>query len=864
MFIFNAWKNLFLMLLLFVTFLWFYDSASAQVRNDCANGEMAQGMIQNDSDVILPLVVCHNFADHMENGPSKDMVEIDAIWGVNPEDNTVRPYKIGDTSGRMRIWKSPDTPRNFLILSGNSLCKPWDACGWKASDHNGWPQADQQPTYKLLLQNVSHSYVVYRDVKPNQNPQDYYEDCNDLDFNGVSFFDGDTCKGQYRGYDYSVSALAETNFTPDSLYVGSGWSGLLADGQGHYLCATQSLWNFDANYFPGTNLQLQGRVKAIDIFHDDTCGGRDKNKDGALDSQSPAPPPLPDPNEGVPPAHAGSSGESVVFYSLPNFEERVRGYRQGNWEIEQRTYLSFELPEGWSVIFHSADGRNRCFDQSVGNLSDHEDWSTAIVWIEASDFGLCSPAQPPPTTCGTPPTPTLIAPQDGSISTSGPDSFTWDDSEFNHFFFELATDLSFSSPIYTDFNQRSPITLYDVYQDGQTYYWRLRSENSCGNSSEWSTRSFRVEKPVNCGVNGLPTLISPQNNAEVAEIPRIYWTSVGSQYYQYQVTQDPQFGHFELSIDTTRLEGNTDSQGLEYGKTYYWRVRGKNLDNGCHVEGEWSEIFSFTTLPLCPIPPAPPEKPADFDNSGKVDRTDYNMLVANFGFHGCPGEIPPDIDVDGDVDIFDFNRLLMSIDNEKPETPLGLNVTGTSDTSITISWTDVEGELSYNVYKWDNQSSFLYHSSVASNTTSFTESSLPCGGEFGHFYQITAFNQAGESERTGWVEGKTQACSILIPNKPVDLRQTGATESSVSMEWNRVEYAEGYHIYKYNGNSYVHFASVTADTTAFTDSSVSCSSYGDYAILAHNQSGESALSDPIRATTHACPLRQIFLPLVCR
>ena len=49
---------------------------------------------------------------------------------------------------------------------------------------------------------------------------------------------------------------------------------------------------------------------------------------------------------------------------------------------------------------------------------------------------------------------------------------------------------------------------------------------------------------------------------------------------------------------------------------------------------------------------------ADLNNNGKVDISDYSLLVFDFGKTGMPGFGPADINKDGKVDIFDYNILI--------------------------------------------------------------------------------------------------------------------------------------------------------------------------------------------------------------
>lgn len=58
--------------------------------------------------------------------------------------------------------------------------------------------------------------------------------------------------------------------------------------------------------------------------------------------------------------------------------------------------------------------------------------------------------------------------------------------------------------------------------------------------------------------------------------------------------------------------------------------------------------------------------PGDLNNDYKVDSSDYNILVAEFGKTGSPGWIPADIDNNGKVDIFDYNILVRNFGTTQP------------------------------------------------------------------------------------------------------------------------------------------------------------------------------------------------------
>src|SRR5690606_37346772 len=93
-----------------------------------------------------------------------------------------------------------------------------------------------------------------------------------------------------------------------------------------------------------------------------------------------------------------------------------------------------------------------------------------------------------------------------------------------------------------------------------------------------------------------------------------------------------------------------------------------------------------------------------------------------------------------------------------PTAPSNLSVTNATENALTISWQDKSRtEQGFRVYRWAYTAqamAFVPLTTVSANTTSFTQSGLQCGDDF-NFYQIAAYNQAGESGPTSWVQGTT-------------------------------------------------------------------------------------------------------------
>ncbi|ROL58125.1 T9SS C-terminal target domain-containing protein [Bacteroidetes/Chlorobi group bacterium ChocPot_Mid] len=132
-----------------------------------------------------------------------------------------------------------------------------------------------------------------------------------------------------------------------------------------------------------------------------------------------------------------------------------------------------------------------------------------------------------------------------------------------------------------------------------TYFWRVKAFSDFPiDSSQWSSVwEFTVgkEKP-----GKIHPLLPADNAEDVSAYTQFRWTPVKytcsycfKNSYEILISDDKDFnGNFKITIseitDTTyKMEGS-----LKPATKYYWKVRAVNED----VPGDWSEVFSFTTL----------------------------------------------------------------------------------------------------------------------------------------------------------------------------------------------------------------------------------------------------------------------------
>ncbi|MFC1967747.1 hypothetical protein ACFLV2_03840, partial [Chloroflexota bacterium] len=192
-------------------------------------------------------------------------------------------------------------------------------------------------------------------------------------------------------------------------------------------------------------------------------------------------------------------------------------------------------------------------------------------------------------------------------------SFSWSRiSTATNYSLEVAYDSSFSEDV-TTVNKTSsggtvavPVgpdrgtgTQQVNWLPGKTYYWRVKADAPI--NSAWSeTRTLLIEP----GAALVPTVLSPINgSANANQMASFSWSPVsGSTEYQF-ILADNVAMTSPIADATVTTTGYAVSSALEYGKTYYWRV--KPL---APVEGNWSAIANFTVMDK-PVPPAATQPP---------------------------------------------------------------------------------------------------------------------------------------------------------------------------------------------------------------------------------------------------------------
>jgi chitodextrinase len=186
-----------------------------------------------------------------------------------------------------------------------------------------------------------------------------------------------------------------------------------------------------------------------------------------------------------------------------------------------------------------------------------------------------------------------------------------------------------------------------------------------------------------------------------------------------------------------------------------------------------------------------------------------------------------------------------TLDTQSPTTPSGLASSGSSGSSISLSWvvsSDNVGVAGYTVYNGA--------ATVGTTTsTSFTVSGLSCGTPYS--LAVDAFDAAGNRSGRAALTVSTSACADSSPpTTPGYLVVSSASASSLTLSWNasldNVGVA-GYTVY--NGASTV----ATTQQTSYTVSGLSCGSSYTLAVDAYDAAGNRSTKASVTSATSACP-----------
>lgn len=185
-----------------------------------------------------------------------------------------------------------------------------------------------------------------------------------------------------------------------------------------------------------------------------------------------------------------------------------------------------------------------------------------------------------------------------------------------------------------------------------------------------------------------------------------------------------------------------------------------------------------------------------------------------------------------------------------PAAPSGLTANGVNTSQIDLAWTDNSSDENNFVVARSTTSggTFTDIATLAANTTSYSNTGLPPGTTY--YYRVRATNGNGDSANSN----EDSATTLLPPppNAPTNLVVTALSTSQIKLTWADASANENNFVVLRStttGGPYSIIATLPANTTVYTNSSLTANTTYYYLVRATNAGGDSDDSNEDSATT---------------
>jgi predicted outer membrane repeat protein len=192
-----------------------------------------------------------------------------------------------------------------------------------------------------------------------------------------------------------------------------------------------------------------------------------------------------------------------------------------------------------------------------------------------------------------------------------------------------------------------------------------------------------------------------------------------------------------------------------------------------------------------------------------------------------------------------------------PAAPSALTLDYNTAMEFHLEWTDnANDETDFRLERSvDNGATWSEIAQAAADSTSYTDSSVSCDTSYD--YRIRAYRSEDDSysSYSNVVTGTTSLCPA--PTAPTGLNIVSLGQTNISLGWTDNSNETGFLLERSvdNGATWSEIAQPPADSTSYTDSSVSCGTGYEYRIRAY-RSGDNQYSDysnVVTGTTSLCP-----------
>ena len=188
--------------------------------------------------------------------------------------------------------------------------------------------------------------------------------------------------------------------------------------------------------------------------------------------------------------------------------------------------------------------------------------------------------------------------------------------------------------------------------------------------------------------------------------------------------------------------------------------------------------------------------------------------------------------------------------NSRPAAPSGLNAAALSSTSIRFSWIDnANNEAGFGVFRWDG-TTWLKIASVGANITSYSDTGLQPSTTY--FHTVCAHNSAGASCAGTYSTASTQGSNVTPPLAPSNPTAVALSSSSIRFSWtDNANNEAGFGVFRWDGSTWVRIATVSANSTSYTDTGLQPLTTYYHTVCAHNSAGANCAGTYSTAMTQS-------------
>ena len=405
--------------------------------------------------------------------------------------------------------------------------------------------------------------------------------------------------------------------------------------------------------------------------------------------------------------------------------------------------------------------------------------------------------------------PELLAPANGSQTYDNLPDFAWAAVDgASSYRVQISTESDFDSLLHDAVVTETGYTPPTVLEDGDTYYWRVASQNAMGEDGTWSAPWALL---VDTQRPDAPALSKPKDGSTTADTtPSFKWKKVkNATLYRIQLSTDPAFGT-TVAFETTGSR-SFKPDALPFG-VYYVRLQA--------YTGRWSDWGSVYTVTISALKaprhathttdPTPTFSWASVDGAAQYHlQVDDDPAFAS-AEHTYTGSSTKSTSATLDHGVY-YWRVQAQVGGVwrewtpvwmltvtpgvpgKPQLSAPLNQAHLSTATPAFSWLAVDDGYTYQLQIDDkgNFSSPAQDVTLAPGVTSYVSAPLPDGGKF--YWRVRAINEVGVagawSSKWKFTLSQLSEPGLLAPGD-----KTAMCDDTPTFTWNAVDGATRYQL----------------------------------------------------------------------